>query len=109
MEGKLVLKITDDTTVSTYAQNEECSPPSYYSASSSKHTFIFLNRFEALNLSLMQKMQNRRQKEKEARLDIPLKPELGRDSPLPRTMTPSAGPSAGSGGGVTKKKPKKKK
>jgi len=57
----------------------------------------------------MQKMQNRRQKEKEARLEIPLKQELGRDSPLPGTMTPSAGPSAGSGGGVTKKKPKKKK
>ncbi len=56
----------------------------------------------------MQKMQNRRQKEK---LEIPLKPELGRDSPLPGTMTPAAaGPSVGvGGGGVTKKKPKKKK
>lgn len=59
----------------------------------------------------MQKMQNRR---KEVRSEIPLlKPELGRDSPLPGTLTPAAAgaPSAGGvgGGGVTKKKPKKKK
>ncbi|KAG1816822.1 signal recognition particle, SRP9/SRP14 subunit, partial [Suillus subaureus] len=43
-EGKLVLKITDDTT---------CIKFKTYSS-------IFLNRFEALNLSLMQKMQNKR-------------------------------------------------
>ncbi|KIK17148.1 hypothetical protein PISMIDRAFT_685619, partial [Pisolithus microcarpus 441] len=43
-EGKLVLKITDDTT---------CIKFKTYSS-------IFLNRFESLNLSLMQKMQNRR-------------------------------------------------
>ncbi|KLO16481.1 signal recognition particle, SRP9/SRP14 subunit [Schizopora paradoxa] len=43
-EGKLVLKITDDTTCLKYKT----------------HSSIFLNRFEALNLSLMEKMTNRR-------------------------------------------------
>ncbi|KAJ6542892.1 signal recognition particle, SRP9/SRP14 subunit, partial [Mycena capillaripes] len=46
-EGKLVLKITDNTT---------CIKFKTYSS-------IFLNRFEALNLSLMEKMQNRRKVE----------------------------------------------
>ncbi|TFK32951.1 signal recognition particle, SRP9/SRP14 subunit, partial [Crucibulum laeve] len=46
-EGKLVLKITDNTT---------CIKFKTYSS-------IFLNRFEALNLSLMQKMQNRHREE----------------------------------------------
>ncbi|KAI5120637.1 hypothetical protein M0805_009397 [Coniferiporia weirii] len=41
-EGKLVLKITDDTTCLKYKT----------------HSSIYLNRFEALNLTLMQKMQN---------------------------------------------------
>ncbi|KAF8657826.1 hypothetical protein AX14_007825 [Amanita brunnescens Koide BX004] len=91
-EGKLVLKITDDTT---------CIKFKTYSS-------IFLNRFEALNLSLMLKMQNRRQKE-------PLS-EPGAEHAVGRAATPmppggatptAAGPPAG--GGVTKKKPKKKK
>jgi len=43
-EGKLVLKITDDATCLKYKT----------------HSSIFLNRFEALNLSLMDKMTNRR-------------------------------------------------
>jgi len=43
-EGKLVLKITDDTTCLKYKT----------------HSSVFLNRFEALNLSLMEKMTNRR-------------------------------------------------
>ncbi|RPD52574.1 signal recognition particle, SRP9/SRP14 subunit, partial [Lentinus tigrinus ALCF2SS1-6] len=42
--GKLVLKITDDTTCLKFKT----------------HSSVFLNRFDALNLSLMQKMQNRR-------------------------------------------------
>ncbi|KDQ54678.1 hypothetical protein JAAARDRAFT_104259, partial [Jaapia argillacea MUCL 33604] len=42
--GKLVLKITDNTTCIKFKT----------------HSSVFLNRFEALNLSLMQKMQNRR-------------------------------------------------
>ncbi|KAF8963289.1 signal recognition particle, SRP9/SRP14 subunit, partial [Flammula alnicola] len=43
-EGKLVLKITDDTTCLKFKTNSS----------------IFLNRFESLNLSLMQKMQNQK-------------------------------------------------
>ncbi|KAI0668976.1 signal recognition particle, SRP9/SRP14 subunit, partial [Trametes maxima] len=42
--GKLVLKITDDTTCLKFKT----------------HSSVFLNRFDALNLTLMQKMQNRR-------------------------------------------------
>ncbi|KAG8935830.1 hypothetical protein FRC03_000728 [Tulasnella sp. 419] len=43
-EGSLVLKLTDDTTCLKYKTTSS----------------IFLNRFEALNLALMEKMQNRR-------------------------------------------------
>ncbi|KAI0702690.1 signal recognition particle, SRP9/SRP14 subunit, partial [Earliella scabrosa] len=42
--GKLVLKITDNTTCLKFKT----------------HSSVFLNRFDALNLALMQKMQNRR-------------------------------------------------
>ncbi|OJA20266.1 hypothetical protein AZE42_04303 [Rhizopogon vesiculosus] len=90
-EGKLVLKITDDTT---------CIKFKTYSS-------IFLNRFEALNLSLIQKMQNKR--------PAPIAQTLGapdntKDADQARAASPlisqSGGPTAG---GVKKKKPKKKK
>ncbi|TFK47170.1 signal recognition particle, SRP9/SRP14 subunit [Heliocybe sulcata] len=86
-EGKLVLKITDDDT---------CLKFKTYSS-------IFLNRFEALNLSLMQKMQNRRAESAGTPMQI--------DSEPTRAGTPAgAAPVAGAaGGGVKKKKPKKKK
>jgi len=87
-EGKLVLKITDNTT---------CLKFKTYSS-------IFLNRFEALNLSLMQKMQNRRPSEPEStamQLDAaPSTPNLA------SSTTPSA---QGTPSGGVKKKPKKKK
>ncbi|EIW74825.1 signal recognition particle SRP9 SRP14 subunit [Coniophora puteana RWD-64-598 SS2] len=97
-EGKLVLKITDNT---------KCIKFKTYSS-------IFLNRFEALNLSLMQKMQNKR---------APPPPTLAaaasasdaiaKDTALdtPRATTPSVvpTPSGPASGGVKKKKPKKKK
>ncbi|KAF9221783.1 signal recognition particle, SRP9/SRP14 subunit [Gyrodon lividus] len=94
-EGKLVLKITDDTT---------CIKFKTYSS-------IFLNRFESLNLSLMQKMQNRRpepppsststvQKQLAASEDAI---QLRAASPV---LAQQAGPTAG---GIKKKKPKKKK
>lgn len=98
-EGKLVLKITDNTT---------CIKFKTYSS-------IFLNRFEALNLSLMQKMQNQQRKVQEPPPPPPVAaasppPDaLGRASPMQgviSSVTPSAGPSVG---GVKKKKPKKKK
>ncbi|KAG2125754.1 signal recognition particle SRP9 SRP14 subunit [Suillus clintonianus] len=90
-EGKLVLKITDDTT---------CIKFKTYSS-------IFLNRFEALNLSLMQKMQNRRPTPIAHALGAP---DTTKDADQARSSSPlvpqPAGPAAG---GVKKKKPKKKK
>ncbi|EKM52854.1 uncharacterized protein PHACADRAFT_100010 [Phanerochaete carnosa HHB-10118-sp] len=91
-EGKLVLKITDGTT---------CLKFKTYSS-------IFLNRFEALNLSLMQKMQNRK----------PAQHAGAAPGMVPDTATPAAeastpiipaGAGAPAAGGVKKKKSKKKK
>ncbi|KAF5367344.1 hypothetical protein D9615_010267 [Tricholomella constricta] len=100
-EGKLVLKITDNTT---------CIKFKTYSS-------IFLNRFEALNLSLMQKMQNKRPASPPAPtppLALPTtaaaEPARGA-TPLPgatSTVTPLPSVAAATGG-VKKKKPKKKK
>ncbi|EKM76840.1 hypothetical protein AGABI1DRAFT_115517 [Agaricus bisporus var. burnettii JB137-S8] len=89
-EGKLVLKITDDAT---------CIKFKTYSS-------IFLNRFEALNLSLIDKMQNRRKK--------PPKPMPEQLTPAVEYVPEAAAPpipiqSAPTAGGVKKKKPKKKK
>ncbi|KAG7442080.1 signal recognition particle, SRP9/SRP14 subunit [Guyanagaster necrorhizus] len=97
-EGKLVLKITDNTS---------CIKFKTYSS-------IFLNRFETLNLSLMEKMQNRRTVvestptqlssyvgEKVSHAETAAAPAISPSGAIP---TPSA-----SGGGVKKKKPKKRK
>ncbi|KAK7447120.1 hypothetical protein VKT23_014332 [Stygiomarasmius scandens] len=88
-EGKLVLKITD---------NVSCIKFKTYSS-------IFLNRFEALNLSLMQKMQNTRIAEEPTAEAA----EVGLSPPDP--AAPAAPTSSGpaSGGVTKKKKPKKKK
>ncbi|KIY68281.1 signal recognition particle, SRP9/SRP14 subunit [Cylindrobasidium torrendii FP15055 ss-10] len=88
-EGKLVLKITDDT---------ECIK---FKTQSS----IFLNRFEALNLSLMEKMQNKRAAP--IVLETARAPEAARAS-TPQPAAVQSVPAAASGG-VKKKKPKKKK
>ncbi|THH11880.1 hypothetical protein EW146_g7888 [Bondarzewia mesenterica] len=97
-EGKLVLKITDD---------ESC-------IKFKTHSSVFLNRFESLNLSLMQKMSNIRQ----------LPPSASAPASAPRTATASPMPAAKqeapqssivpavggpAGGGVKKKKGKKRK
>ncbi|KAI0920286.1 hypothetical protein AcW1_002070 [Taiwanofungus camphoratus] len=91
-EGKLVLKITDNTT---------CLKFKTYSS-------IFLNRFEALNFSLMQKMQNRQRLQAST---VPSQTEASTtvtpEPVLPATTPGTAG--AAGGGGVKKKKPKKKK
>ncbi|KAF8153768.1 signal recognition particle SRP9/SRP14 subunit [Crassisporium funariophilum] len=96
-EGKLVLKITDNATCLKFKTNSS----------------IFLNRFESLNLSLMQKMQNQRRRE-----EIPSVPVVASEAlaptesdhasllPAQLSAIPTASPSAG---GVKKKKPKKKK
>ncbi|RDB18142.1 Signal recognition particle protein [Hypsizygus marmoreus] len=97
-EGKLVLKITDNTT---------CIKFKTYSS-------IFLNRFEALNLSLMQKMQNKHAVVPVPPVSVPAvasTPAPAREStPIPptSTITPTSTPVAAQGG-VTKKKAKKKK
>ncbi|KAF8322451.1 signal recognition particle, SRP9/SRP14 subunit [Clavulina sp. PMI_390] len=102
-EGLLVLKVTDDTTCLKYKTRNA----------------IILNRFDALTLSLMRKMQNGQ---------APPPPEPGASSvpassTAPATGATTAGESgalstaanaaaAASGaasGGVKKKKPKKKK
>ncbi|KZT25013.1 signal recognition particle, SRP9/SRP14 subunit [Neolentinus lepideus HHB14362 ss-1] len=86
-EGKLVLKITDDVT---------CLKFKTYSS-------IFLNRFEALNLSLMQKMQNQRAAPVGSSMQVDPEPTR---AGTPAGSTPVVGVA---GGGVKKKKPKKKK
>jgi len=88
-EGKLVLKITDNVT---------CLKFKTYSS-------IFLNRFEALNLSLMQKMQNQRPAEPESTsIQVDAVPSI----PNPASsVAPSAQGTAS--GGVKKKSKKKKK
>ncbi|KZT00386.1 signal recognition particle, SRP9/SRP14 subunit [Laetiporus sulphureus 93-53] len=92
-EGKLVLKITDNTTCLKFKT----------------HSSLYLNRFEALNLSLMQRMQNRRPQQASAG---PVKAEAPEPStkgiPAPAAAVDTTG-AAGGGGGVKKKKPKKKK
>ncbi|KAK7468454.1 hypothetical protein VKT23_002966 [Stygiomarasmius scandens] len=91
-EGKLVLKITD---------NVSCIKFKTYSS-------IFLNRFEALNLSLMEKMQNRHVAQPSVHEEAKAEP-ASRASPAP-TTTVVPTPSATTSGGVSKKKkPKKKK
>ncbi|KAF9447382.1 signal recognition particle, SRP9/SRP14 subunit [Macrolepiota fuliginosa MF-IS2] len=90
-EGKLVLKITDDTT---------CIKFKTFSS-------IFLNRFEALNLSLIEKMQNRR-KEEQAQ-SIPDQPMPAVENAPEAPISSVAIQSASVAPGVKKKKPKKKK
>ncbi|EEB89632.1 hypothetical protein MPER_12249 [Moniliophthora perniciosa FA553] len=87
-EGRLVLKVTDDV---------KCLKFKTYSS-------IYLNRFEALNLSLMEKMQNRRAVEPQAvNIDTP------RDSPTPGPVSSVAVTQAAPAAGVKKKKATKKK
>ncbi|KAG6831372.1 hypothetical protein H0H87_005302 [Tephrocybe sp. NHM501043] len=75
------------------------------------YSSIFLNRFEALNLSLMQKMANKRLETPQTLAPPELSTTEGaRASPIPEvasTITPS--PAVAGGGVAKKKKPKKKK
>ncbi|KAF9039943.1 signal recognition particle, SRP9/SRP14 subunit [Panaeolus papilionaceus] len=93
-EGKLVLKITDNASCIKFKTNSS----------------IFLNRFESLNLTLMQKMQNKqRQEPPQTAAAVPeTGPDHERAGSVPQASgaLPAAGPAAG---GVKKKKPKKKK
>ncbi|KAJ8480824.1 hypothetical protein ONZ51_g6393 [Trametes cubensis] len=93
--GKLVLKITDNTTCLKFKT----------------HSSVYLNRFDALNLSLMQKMQNRRPTQASiapSPAPVPTTlPQTPADAPAGQPSTPT--PSGPASGGVKKKKPKKKK
>lgn len=113
-EGKLVLKITDNVTVSSVVDTLDSDSDFMYQCLKFKtYSSIFLNRFEALNLSLMQKMQNRRPPptppppSATAVENRAASPETRGGTPIPPSMTPGA--STVSAGGVKKKKPKKKK
>ena len=71
---------------------------------------IFLNRFEALNLSLMEKMQNKQKREEpppSAAVEELKKSEL--PNPLPAGTSSIVPKQTPVGAGVKKKKPKKKK
>lgn len=111
-KGKLVLKITDDLTVrpspsAVLAVHRSCMRQCIKFKTFSS---IFLNRFEALNLSLIQKMQN---------VEAPPIPDISAavatssqnviagDSSLTGSAPITA--SAASNAGVKKKKAKKKK
>ncbi|TRM58257.1 signal recognition particle, SRP9/SRP14 subunit [Schizophyllum amplum] len=105
-EGQLVLKITDDKTCLKFKT----------------HSSVFLNRFEALNLSLMRKMQNVKPPSvptpstaagapstaaavAKSSIEPTQDVEMREATPAPVQVTSGA---AG-GGGVKKKKGKKKK
>ena len=106
-DGKLVLKITDNTTVSrmnTVLAESHSSSHIRQCLKFKTSSSVFLNRFEALNLSLMQKMTNRKAKPQAAPSQI----DVSRTEP-DRAATPVPGSSGVASGGVKKKKPKKKK
>ncbi|KAF7421177.1 hypothetical protein PC9H_011697 [Pleurotus ostreatus] len=93
-EGKLVLKITDNTTCIKFKTNSS----------------IFLNRFEVLNLTLMRKMQNRQPTPEPTPQPTEKKASVLHDASGAATPpAPSPVPGASTSGGVKKKKPKKKK
>lgn len=106
-DAKLVLKITDNTTVSriiTLLAHRHSSSHDFQCLKFKTTSSVFLNRFEALNLSLMQKMTNRKPKPQAAPSQI----DVSRAAPE-RTTTPVPSPAGVASGGVKKKKPKKKK
>lgn len=93
-QGRLVLKITDDTTCIKFRTSSS----------------IYLNRFEALNLVLMQKMQNRCADPTPPPPAAGLGAELGPGSATAsRAASPMPQTQAGVVGGGTKKKKAKKK
>ena len=110
-----MLKITDNTTVRTtfilhsWASTDRKARP-LQCLKFKTHSSVFLNRFDALNLSLMQKMQNRRPTQAStapSTAQAPQqKPAQAQDTAAQASVPSSSGPAAG---GVKKKKPKKKK
>jgi signal recognition particle subunit SRP9 len=108
-EAKLVLKITDNTTVSPpslFVQDRrdltscgiQCLKFKTYSS-------VYLNRFEALNLTLMRKMQNRKRPDPSTSSI----PATGDAATAVKVEGESLPTQPAQGGGVKKKKAKKKK
>jgi signal recognition particle subunit SRP9 len=115
-EAKLVLKVTDNTTVSPPplplsprpvhdltcllgSRNIQCIKFKTFSSA-------YLNRFEALNLTLMRKMQNRKRPDPSTS-SIPAPADQGASSKAEGESLLPIQPAQG--GGVKKKKAKKKK
>jgi signal recognition particle subunit SRP9 len=120
-EGKLVLKITDDVTVRigpftlrkgavvlTTPNEHACRPPTKQCLKFKTHSSIFLGRFEALNRSLIQKMTNSRPVPPAAEQVAPATPQAQVTTTLPSGSKSGSTPTASTGGGVKKKKGKKK-
>ena len=108
-EGKLVLKITNDTTVSNRLCRQIAQLMALKCIKFKTYSSIFLNRFEALNLSLMQKMQNRKPPQ-QTDVGSATHPDGTSHAVQDAATTSQSIPiSAGTSGGVKKKKPKKKK
>ncbi|KAJ3817468.1 hypothetical protein F5880DRAFT_1706047 [Lentinula raphanica] len=110
-EGKLVLKITDDVSVCVIIPQSVLTLNSYPKCIKFKtYSSIFLNRFEALNFSLMEKMQNRVVPPTPPQPAEPIASTAARNSPVPTANVGTTLASSGTtSGGVKKKKTKKKK
>lgn len=73
------------------------------------YSSIFLNRFEALNLSLMRKMQNKQHPQPVADAPIDVSDSGGVKETAAAAAIAAGTTGVAGGGGVKKKKPKKKK
>jgi len=91
--GQLVLKITDDVTCLKYKT----------------HSSIILNRFEALNLSLIKKMQNQRPAVEAPATSASTPGHPAVDSAAQQSSTAATPSLSGTTGGAVKKKKQKKK
>jgi len=112
------LKITDNTTVSPFLtrtlsliredNNDLTRTFGSYGIQCLKfktYSSVYLNRFEALNLTLMRKMQNRKRPDP-SKSSIPATGDAGASTKVERESLPTQ---PAQGGGVKKKKGKKKK
>ena len=114
-EARLVLKITDNTTVrpflalSSYtfirSEHDLTRIPDIQCLKFKTYSSVYLNRFEALNLTLMKKMQNRKRPDPSTS-SIPATGDTAAATKVEGESLPTQ---PAQGGGVKKKKAKKKK
>lgn len=114
-EAMLVLKVTDNTTVSPLpslfafslrGENESNVSLAIQCLKFKTYSSAYLNRFEALNLTLMRKMQNRKRPDPSTS-SIPVPVDPGTSSKAQGESSLPTQPVQG--GGIKKKKAKKKK